>query len=272
MAALGDRVQHSRPVTGAQRRFSGSTAEEIVTRLRDMHAVTTITMFGAAFLLSALPFMILLSSFANRRIDDDLAAHLGLDTRAQAVVDRLFDTPTTNSVSALVLAVVLTAAGTVGIASTVQSVYRQIFGRDEVRAGLWRLVLWVFGLCGWLALDSAIAAGTRRLPGGVVVDGLVTLAVSTLFFWWSMHLLLVGQVGWRPLVLPAVLSAVFWLGLEVFSAFYFSSTITSDSRLYGTVGVVFSLLTWFMAIAVVVVLGALVGHVCQERLSRRRTG
>jgi len=96
--------------------------------------------------------------------------------------------------------------------------------------------------------------------------------VSTLFFWWSMHLLLAGQVGWRPLVFPAVLSAVFWLGLEVFSAFYFSSTITSDSNLYGTVGVVFSLLTWFMAIALVVVLGALVGHVWQERLSRRRTG
>jgi membrane protein len=56
-----------------------------------------------------------------------------------------------------------------------------------------------------------------------------------------------------------MLTALFWLGLELFSSVYFSATIISDSRLYGTIGVVFSLLTWFIAIGAVVVLGAVGG-------------
>jgi membrane protein len=62
---------------------------------------------------------------------------------------------------------------------------------------------------------------------------------------------------------------LFWLGLEGFAAIYFSSTITSDSRLYGAVGVVFSLLTWFIAIDAVIVLGAVIGDMCRESLVKR---
>ena len=42
----------------------------------------------------------------------------------------------------------------------------------------------------------------------------------------------------------------------MFSAIYFSPAIISDSRLYGTIGVVFTLLTWFIAIGAVIVPGA----------------
>jgi membrane protein len=62
-----------------------------------------------------------------------------------------------------------------------------------------------------------------------------------------------------------MLTALFWLGLELFSTVYFSATIISDSRLYGTIGVVFSLLTWFIAIGAVVVLGAVGGATGNSR-------
>jgi hypothetical protein len=50
-----------------------------------------------------------------------------------------------------------------------------------------------------------------------------------------MHFLLAGRVRWRRLPRPAILTAFGWIGLELFSAAYFSPAIISDSRLYGPV-------------------------------------
>lgn len=265
MTAVAGNIRETRVVRSAEQRFRTSAARDILDRLKEMQFVTTMTVFGATFLLSALPFMILLSSFAHRRVEDDLASHLGLDAHASRILEGLFRNSSARSTSAVLLAVVFTAVGTVGIAGTVESVYRQVFGTSKTDGRLWRLLLWTGGLCAWLLVDALISRATRGLPAGVILDGLCTLIASTGFFWWSMHLLLAGQVRWRRLLLPALVSAVFWLALEAFAAFYFSLTIDNDSRLYGTVGVVFSLLTWFMAIAAVVVLGALIGHTWQER-------
>jgi membrane protein len=51
------------------------------------------------------------------------------------------------------------------------------------------------------------------------------------------------------------------MGLGVLASVYFSSTVVSDGRLYGTIGVVFTLVTWFIAIGAVLTLGAVVGLV-----------
>ncbi len=64
-------------------------------------------------------------------------------------------------------------------------------------------------------------------------------------------------------------TAVFWMGLGVFASFYLSSTLVSDSRLYGKIGVVFTLVTWFIAIGAVITLGAVAGVVWQKRRSQR---
>jgi membrane protein len=59
------------------------------------------------------------------------------------------------------------------------------------------------------------------------------------------------------------------MGLGVFASFYLSSTLVSDSRLYGEIGVVFTLVTWFMAMGAVITLGAVVGVVWERRRPRR---
>jgi membrane protein len=258
-------------VAGAAQRFEGSAAQEVVRRLKDLHVVTIITMFGAMFLLSALPFVILISSFANRRVEDDLSQHLGLNAEAARTVEGLFQTSSTYSASAIALALLLTGAGTVGVASCVQSIYEQVFG--QVRHGpgnVTRLVLWIAGLCGWFVLDSLIATATHHLPGHLVLDAVLVLLVTAVFFGWSMHLLLAGKVPWRRLLRPAIVTAVLWIGLGAFAASYFSVTVISDNRLYGSVGVIFSLLTWFSAVGAVVAFGVVIGDVWQERHNNRR--
>jgi uncharacterized BrkB/YihY/UPF0761 family membrane protein len=70
-------------------------------------------------------------------------------------------------------------------------------------------------------------------------------------------------------LLPAaVITGVFYGGLGLFSKFYFSDTIISDSKTYGTIGAIFSIMTWFIAIGAVIILGAVAGAVWAERNTR----
>jgi membrane protein len=91
------------------------------------------------------------------------------------------------------------------------------------------------------------------------------LVVVTIFFAWTIHFLLAGRVPWRAVIRPALVTSVLWLALGLFSAAYFSGVVTDDSRTYGTIGVVFSFLTWFILIGGVIVLGAACGAVWQRR-------
>lgn len=70
-----------------------------------------------------------------------------------------------------------------------------------------------------------------------------------------MHFLLAGRVSWRRLLRPAVAAALLRVGLGVFSSACFSSSVISGSTLYGTIGVVFTLMVWFIAIGAAIVFG-----------------
>src|SRR3954464_2137183 len=98
----------------ARRRYDGSAAQTMVTRLKALDFFNSITLFGAMFLLSALPLMVLVSSFANRRIEHDLTHHLGLNAQAAAVVEGLFRHSHTRAPVAVAFALPLGFAGTVG--------------------------------------------------------------------------------------------------------------------------------------------------------------
>ena len=117
-----------------------------------------------------------------------------------------------------------------------------------------------------------IAAATYDNPldrwAGPVVRGLLSFVLVTVFFWWTMHFLLAGRVPWRRLVPPTFATSLFWLGLAAFSSVYFSSAIISEHRLFGTIGVLFVLLIWFIAVGAVIVAGAASGAVWQKRRDR----
>jgi uncharacterized BrkB/YihY/UPF0761 family membrane protein len=62
-----------------------------------------------------------------------------------------------------------------------------------------------------------------------------------------------------------VATALFWVGMEVVCSFTFSSTVISGDQKYGPIGVVFALMSWLIAIGVVIILGAVAGLVWRER-------
>jgi membrane protein len=154
------------------------------------------------------------------------------------------------------------------VAGSLQVIYERVFGQQHRG---WkdapRFATWVGVLFGVLVADSVISEPVHAIAGPVG-QGLVSYAGVAGFFWWTMHFLLAGRVRWNCLWRPAILTAFFWMGLELISAAYFSPEIISDSRLYGAIGVVFSLMTWFIAIGAVIVLGAVAGLAWNERKGR----
>lgn len=256
-----------RRLDAARAHFEGSWPESFVGRLKSLDAANWSTVFGATLLLSVVPLLILLSSLANHRIDTDLSRHIGLDAHGARILQGLFRNTPAHAIGPLVGGFVFAVAGCVAVAASLQVLYERAF--DQAHRGwanLPRLLAWVAVLLGFLIGESSASAPLRS-AAGPIVRGLVGFIALTAFFTWTIHFLLHGRTSWHAVVRPAVLTAIFWLGLAVFSSFYFSSALVSDHKLYGTVGVVFTLLVWFTAIAVVIVMGAAGGAVWQERRS-----
>ncbi len=257
-----------RLVKAAHGRYEGSTAQAFLGQLRSVDFANSIVLFGASLLLSVLPFIILLSSLANHRIDTDLSRHIGLSREGARIVSQLFRSSPAHSAAPIVTALVVAAAGTMAVAGSLQVIYERVFGQQHRG---WRDVLrfltWVAVLFGVLVTESVISNPVHA-AGGPVTQGLVSYAGTAAFIWWTMRFLLAGRVPWRRLIHAAVVTALLWIGLELFSSVYFSSAIISDSRLYGTIGVVFTLLTWFIAIGAVIVLGAVAGATWDQRKGR----
>jgi membrane protein len=257
-------------VLAVRARYERSWTGEIGRQLKALDFVNWITMFGAALLWSALPLVILLSSLADTKIDDDLSRHIGLNSEGTHIVETLFRGTPAHSVDAILTGFLFTIGGVVAVASSLQLIYERIFGQQPRGWGnLPRGILWLLALLVLLVIDG-ITNRPEHNAGPAVLD-LIGLVTTTLFFWWTLHFLLAGRVAWRRLVRPALTSGVLWFGFGLFSSVYFSPVLISDSRTYGTIGVVFSLLTWFFLIGGVVVLGAILGAVWQAHAEHHQT-
>jgi len=255
----------------ARDRYQGSLAQAFAVQLKAIDFTDQIMLLGAGLLVSLLPFLILLAAFASNHIDDDIAVRLGLDRRAAGIVTHLLTSAPASLNVATVTSLLFVAAGTLAVASSLQQIYEKVFHQDHrggVR-GLYRLLIWIVVLSLVVVFESLVGRPVRNASAGAGLVELVTFVVWAPFFWWTMHFLLAGRVPWRRLLPSAILTGAFYVGLGVFSKFYFSSTIISDSKTYGTIGAVFSILTWFVAIGAVIILGAVGGVVWEDRKANR---
>jgi membrane protein len=254
-----------------RRWYRSSVAREVIIGLDDVQFGERIITFGAEMLLFVLPIVILLSAFASTRIDDDLARHIGLDAHGSMIIAELFRHPAVSFNSAILLSLVLSLAGTIGVAGSVQVMYERAFSLDHFHGlrSVLRCAAWAGSVGALLIVDSLIDAPVHRVPAGIYSSSVINFATLVAFFWWSAHFLLAGRVSWRKHFPSALATAILFVGLGVFSSFYFSKTVISDNNLFGSIGVVFSLVTWFISIGAVIAIGAVIRVVWQRRRATR---
>ncbi|HEY1737807.1 MAG TPA: YhjD/YihY/BrkB family envelope integrity protein [Acidimicrobiia bacterium] len=217
-------------------------------------------LLGANIVLTLLPLFVLLGAIASQRVDDDISLHMGLDDRAAAAVRQLFVAHTPKFGIAILLAGAMLTFWTLSIVASLQNLYERVFCVE--RRGMrdaHRFVVWMVALCLSIALVGVSVRPVLHEPGAPVLVETVTFGLLTPFVWWTMHFLLRGRVAWRDLLPAAIATGLCTVGLGVFSKLYFSSTIISDTQLYVSIGAVFSIVTWLIAVATIVVVGAVAG-------------
>ena len=112
-----------------------------------------------------------------------------------------------------------------------------------------------------MVLAAALTGLGKVLTGSVLGQvgyGCLFVAGSFLFIWFSIRLL-GGGLGWRRLLPTAVFTTIGLLGLGGFSMIFFSSSIVSNDKSYGSIGVVFIILSWLIGVGVVVMGAAVMG-------------
>jgi membrane protein len=156
---------------------------------------------------------------------------------------------------ALVVGLVGTFIGTLGVANSVQnalnSVWEIPFARRPGFPWSWlrsaALIIVVgTGFIGTTIL-SGFAAATGRSHLGVgssVLAFAVSLVLNFGLIWLGFRLGTAKEITWRQLWLGAAISAVIWQILQAFGGYFISHQIAHASPLYGTFAIVLGLIAW----------------------------
>ena len=158
--------------------------------------------------------------------------------------------------------------GGIAAATALQEIYERAF--DLPHRGMkdiLRRLAWLAVLIGASLLTGWAGPGLRH-AGGPALLAAAGLVWATGFWWLTMRMLLAGRISWRKLFPAACATGVLYVAMEVVFSLVFSAMVISDDNKYGPIGIIFALLSYLIAIGVVVILGAVVGLVWQERSSR----
>jgi membrane protein len=223
--------------------------------------------FAALAVLCLFPFLVIVAAEAGGDARNTFVTRLGLNQSAARDVNTLIS-PGKHAVSTLtVFGAAFVLLGAIGIASTLQTWYQRVYDQPPARGWARQLLnrlIWLGGLLAYLALQVLIGRELAQVGGRVPIY-VVTFVVAVGFYWWTIHILLFGRVGWGQLF-PAALATAFCLtGLGVFSALLFSGQIVSSNRDYGPIGVVTVLLSYLIGLGVCLHLGAVLGRMWNER-------
>jgi membrane protein len=245
-------------------KYTGSWAEYLWRQLDAVDFMNQAMLLAATLLLCAVPFMIIAAALSGRSVVSALTVRLGLSKQAAADVGHLFTSSSATSAAVTRLSWVFFILAGIAAGTAVQRLYQRVFQvnprgpRDTLRA-----LIWLALLVGWIALGSA--AGPGLYASAPVLWWIGNIPAFMGFWWFTMWFLLAGRVSWRRLVPCAVTTGAFWLGMLAVFSVIFSGMVITYYQKYGPIGVVFGLMSFFIAIGVVLILGAAVGLMWQDR-------
>jgi membrane protein len=257
----------------AKQRFSGTSAGRYWSRLSATDFMTKAMTLAAILLLCAFPFFIVAAALTNQSVVYGLVRRLGLDHQAAQDVGRLFEPAHSTTASLSGAAYVLFILGGIAAVAAVQDLYEKAFdlepkGLKNLPRQLASLIL----IGGTMVLVTRVTAPPVYHLGGVALAAIVGMVLYSMFWILFLWLLLAGRVSWSIILPSAIATGVCWTGMYVIFHFVFSGSITSDYNKYGPIGVVFALMSYFIAVGVVISIGAVFGIFWNERKLPDTTG
>jgi membrane protein len=258
-------------VTRTRERLDASTVGHVQRRFVQADLTNQALILAALAVTLLVPVLVTLAALlplgGASALPAAVGTRLGLSAAANHDVQQLFPTRAAVRSASTLLGTALTLLSAYAWPTALQRGYELAWNvPPRGWRGLWRPLL-------WLAMFVAFGAALLALPAAPILPQpwrllvLLLLGLPLMFgwSWWTQHVLLHGDVGWRPLLSGAVAMTGGLLALRAAAVLTLSSTITYNYGHYGPLGIVFVLLCWMVAFSVVMLGGSVLGAALHER-------
>ncbi|NMH96989.1 YhjD/YihY/BrkB family envelope integrity protein [Pseudonocardia acidicola] len=262
-------------ITQTRKRIDESRVGHVQRRFTELDLVNQATILAALAFMLLIPVLVTVAALLPLGTADGVPAaagrRFGLTDAATADLRQLFPTRATVRGASTAFGTALTLLSAYAWPTALQKAY-EIAWNVPAKGwkALWRPLVWlvVFVAIGALLLEVGPLINVPE-PGRSALQLLIWAPLLFVWTWWTQHFLLAGRVGWRLLLPGAVAMTIGLLALRLGATLFLSSTITYHYREYGPLGIVFMLLSWFIAFSVVMLGGAVVGVALREHRLRR---
>lgn len=233
-------------------------------RLLEVEFIDRSVALAAKLLVSFFPLLIVVAAIspesARQNILTALVSRFGLSGDSLEMLRASFATPDETRNATGIIGVLVVIAFAVSFTTALQRVYLRAWRRPSGGgvANKGRGATWVAGVVAFtvvLALVRSLVVG----PAGSVLSWVVGMLAGIGLWWWTAHLMLRGEVRWRPLLPTAVVTGLgSWL-YTLAASVWFPNTVAKNFAQFGAFGVGLSFVTWFTGLAFLVVGAAVVG-------------
>ncbi|MQY04352.1 YhjD/YihY/BrkB family envelope integrity protein [Actinomadura macrotermitis] len=240
---------------------------ELLDHLARIRVMDSATVLAAKVFMTVMPLLFVVCAFMPDPVRgwmrDSLREVLGLGAGDQ--VDALFAAPGSAATQAFgLLAVLVVVLSATDCSRSLQRLCEQCWHLPQATSAfvVWRWLVWL----GVLLLSLLVGATVRHeLSARVVIGVAAALLGNTLLWWWTQHLLLAGRVRWPALLPGALLAGLGLTCVLTASRLYMPDALDHSTALYGSLGPVFTVLGWLIAVCFVLTAGLAAGPVIARR-------
>ena len=229
------------------------------------------TVLGAQAFTSLIPFLVVASVFApgDADLSERIIDRFGLEGASARSVATLFADSGEVEGTLTVVSVVFLVLATLSFSRALQRMFQRAYGQEprgirDAPLGL----AWLGGLALWLVIVSPLRQSLEDVGGTGFAIALGTATGGVL--WLFTPVILLRARDWRRLAPGALISGVLGALLGVASGLYVPVLMTWSAERYGLIGIAFTLQSWLLVFAFVIVIGAVVGAVVTEAWLRER--
>jgi len=244
--------------------------ERCLRRFLDVEGTMQATVLAAQAFTSLIPFMVVSAALAPGK--GDLTARIierfDLEGSSARSVEALFNSSGEVESAVTWVSVIILVLSALSFTRALQRMFERAYATEpgSWKEG-WRGLAWLGAFAAWLAISSPARSALDDV-GGIAL----AIAVSTVtgfVVWLCTPRILLGPMDWRRLLPGASVSAVLGALLGAASGIYIPIALTWSAERYGLIGVAFTIQSWLLAAAFVIVVGAVIGGIASERMGRR---
>ncbi len=227
-----------------------------------------VALAGKAF-VSFFPLVIVVAAFMpagiRASIFSTLTHRLGIGGKALDSAKQAFSSASDIRRATGILGLVFTFFFAGSFTTAIQRIYLRTWRRAPggkigtyTRGPAWLLAILMY---------MALLGGIRAHLGNGATFGLfivISLAMTSAFWWFTAWFLLLGQVRWRVLIPTGLVTGVAMSGYALAATVWMPRVVTNNQNQFGFFGVALALVTWFSGAAICLIVGASVGPVLAE--------